>query len=410
MKDKIFIILTGLILGAMLCSCQEEPVGQTATNHTPPGKITNAHADPLPGGARITYTLPKDNDLLYVKAVYNVNGVVKTEASSLYNKSLEIKGFGTTDEQTVLLYCVNRSNVYSEPVEVKIRPDTPPITHIRNSMKMNPGFGGVQILWKNEYKAPVAIYVVAADSIGDIKVADVVYTSAEDGRFNLRGFDDSSRLFGVYVRDHWDNYSDTLKGVFTPYFEEELEKAKFKRASLLADNTTIYGSGWAFERLWDGDINSPYIQGAAGSHPNYFTIDLGVEAKLSRYSLWHRLYNPSNSAESYMYGVTPNLKKWKIYGASQLSTSTDLDYWKDDGWKADWFLLADCYSIKPSGEGSTITQEDYEYAMNGFEFEIPLNAPSVRFIRFYVETTWSGTGTQVNIGEVAFWGEVKNKN
>ncbi len=65
-----------------------------------------------------------------------------------------------------------------------------------------------------------------------------------------------------------------------------------------------------------------------------------------------------------------------------------------------------CYSFKPSGENTPITNEDKEYAANGFEFEFPLDAPPVRYLRFYVHETWGGAAN-IHISELSFfWGKV----
>lgn len=401
MKNRILFFLVSVFLGAaMLYSCHEEPVGQTSTNSTPPGKITNPSVENLPGGARISYTLPADDDLLYVKAVYYINGVEKSAASTLYVNSVEVMGFGSTDEQSVWLYCVDRSGNQSEAEEVKINPTTPPVMLIHESMQMYPNFGGIGISWKNEFKTPIAIYVLAADSVGDIQVADVVYTGVADGRFSLRGFPDTERIFGAYVRDRWDNFSDTLLGAFTPFYEELLDKKKFRPVVLPGDNNNPYPM-YPMEGMWDDSAAEAqyqmYIQIShpAGT-PNFFTFELGAVAKLSRYTLWQRLY------PTLVYSHT-NLKKWKLYGSAELKPTTDLDYWTE-GWKDDWFLLADSEIIKPSGNLPVVTQDDMDAAHAGHNFDIDIDAPPVRYIRFFVESTWSGS-LECQIAEITFWGQ-----
>jgi hypothetical protein len=406
MNNRIVFLIASILIGATLLSCQEEPVGQTSTDNTPPGKITNPSVVSLPGGARISYTLPPDNDLLYVKVVYNINGEEKTDAATLYNNSVEVMGFGSTDEQSVWLTCVDRSGNHSEKVEVKFRPDTPPFLRIRETMEMFAGFGGVQLLWKNENRVPVAIYLLATDSLGDIQVADVVYTNAANGKFNLRGFDDSKRLFGALVRDRWNNYSDTLKGVFTPYFEEEIPKP-FRANALYGDDHTAHSSGFAFSRMWNGiTLDNGFVHYPHNmAFPYTFTIDLGVTAKLSRFTIWQRQIWSGNVLQ-YIYHESQNLRKFKVYGTAVLSSSSDNDYWLN-GWKKDWALLADCEVIKPSGPQEGVTQEDVEAALAGHEFDFSMDAPPVRFIRVEIELLWTGPPLDAyNISELSFWGQV----
>lgn len=395
MKQLFYILIACAVL---LSACKQEYVGQPGTDSVPPGKIENPKVENIPGGAKITYDLPDDNDLLYVNAVYQINGKEMNTSSSMYNKELKVEGFGNTDEQKIKLYCVDRSNNISEPVEVAIHPTTPPVQLVYESLKVKEAFGGVQVEWKNETEADIAIYLIAADSIGDFNVADVVYTSTAEGKYSLRGFNDEERVFGVYIRDRWDNFTDTLSNTFTPLFEMEMDKAKWKREELLGDNMTDNGSGWAWNKMKDGITGDQGWHTGSAKSPMYFTIDLGVTAKLSRYKLWHRL---GDWAYKHF-----NPKRWNVYGTtSPKYENHDEAYWVEGGFKEDWHLLLSCYSFKPSGENTPITNEDKEYAANGFEFEFPLDAPPVRYLRFYVHETWGGAAN-IHISELSFWGKV----
>lgn len=398
---KNISILTVLIILAC-SSCREEPIGQTPTDGVAPGSIISYQVERAPGGAIISYELPDDDDLLYVKAVYHINGVEKKTTSSIYNKKLEVMGFGSVEEQFVSLYCVDRSGNHSPPVEVRFNPDTPPVQTIFQSLNMTTGFGGIQIFWNNPNKADVVIYLIAADSTGELAIADVVYSNAIEGKFSLRGFDTIRRTFGAFIRDKWDNYSDTILAEFAPLYEKRLDRTLFVRNLLPGDNTTQYdGGSWAWDRLYDDVIGDQGWHTGSGSVPMYFTIDLGVTAQLSRYTLWHR------QGAGWVY-AHHNPKRWKIYGTTSIANDKPEDYWKGAGFKDDWTLLADCYSIKPSGDDNPfVTQEDIDYAANGFEFEFDSNLPPVRYIRFHIESNWSG-GDMLHISELRFWGEILN--
>src|SRR3546814_10117987 len=87
-----------------------------------------------------------------------------------------------------------------------------PYTTLFRSFKtitIEPTFAGIKVDFENEAEANVVITVLAADSIGDMQIADRVYTKAIDGQFATRGFQPELRRFGVFVRDRWDNRSDT---------------------------------------------------------------------------------------------------------------------------------------------------------------------------------------------------------
>jgi hypothetical protein len=380
-------------------SCEEEFVGQTPTDSVAPGKVINPQWESLPGGAKITYDLPADDDLLYVKAVYTVNGKEKNTSASLHNKLLEVKGFGTTDSQVIRLYCVDRSGNSSEPVAVEIVPDTPPVRTILESLAMEEAFGGIQLTWKNETGADIAIYVQVKGDDGEWSEVDVIYTGIVDGKYNVRGMAAEQRDFNVYIRDRWDNLSDTKTGTFTPFAEEKLDKAKWTRKILIGDNETESGFGpwykisndiWETDDIWET---------SAGKSPILFTVDLGVTAKLSRYALWHRGHG------DWEY-IHHNPKYWTVWGTDVLSTTNDEAYWTatEGGWKNDWIQLADCISLKPTGMDTPVTQEDRNYANLGFQFDMPLSAPPVRYIRFHVTGTWDN-GDMLHVSELTFWGQ-----
>ncbi len=60
----------------------------------------------------------------------------------------------------------------------------------------------------------------------------------------MRGFNDEERVFeSIFVIDGI-IFTDTLSNTFTPLFEMEMDKAKWKREELLGDNMTDNG-GWA---------------------------------------------------------------------------------------------------------------------------------------------------------------------
>ncbi|QZE15989.1 hypothetical protein K4L44_09320 [Halosquirtibacter laminarini] len=88
-------------------------------------------------------------------------------------------------------------------------------------------------------------------------------------------------------------------------------------------------------------------------------------------------------------------KKWEVWGATSPNPDGSFD---------SWTKLLDCESIKPSGDGP-VTNEDREYINRGEDFEFPLDAPSVRYIRIVMSENWSG-GVYAQWGELTFWGQV----
>jgi hypothetical protein len=403
---KIIYILFVFLTAALAYSCSEEQVGQTPTDSVAPGPIKNPVAAGIPGGAIITYELPDDDDLLYVKAVYTINGVERNTSASLNYKILEIKGFGNTDPQTIFLYCVDRSQNMSAPVVVTITPETPPLISIAESLDFDVIFGGFRMKWKNETRADVSIVVTTKGEDGEEQEVDVIYSNAADGGYNVRNLPSIEQEFSAYVVDRWNNRSTIRTTTLTPLYEELLNK-KLHKQQLLPGDLDGYRWDVPFSALFDDIVTgSNFWYPIVVTWTQQFTIDLGVTTKLSRYALWHR-----DDSGRWLY-IHDNPKYWEIYGIDVLPNDTKpMEYWtsteKDVGWKKDWVFLGDGESFKPSGmeNGLPVTQEDMDFAQRGFQFDFPADAPPIRYIRFHIKETWNGEG-RLNIAELSFWGQL----
>ena len=414
------ILLYGIVaLIGVLQSCKEDFVGQVPTDSVAPGQISDVQIKKIPGGAEFTYTLPKDEDLLYVEAQYEMKGSVRNVKASCFEDKLVIEGYADMDEHEVKLYCVDRSNNYSQPVVMKFKPEENPVTIIGAGLTMARDIGGVHVQWANETRTPVNVLLYAADKLGQLQLAEVLYTSVAVGDYYLRGFDDQERRFAVLVKDRWDNYSDTVSGYFTPRFEEIVPKKDIKRYLLTEDNNSNMGGTWDFYKMFDdvttgdtGGWHTTDLGGASADHGIYFTVDLGHLVQLTRIKVWQR-------GGGYYY-THHNPKKWEIYTRAEDPKllydnagyfEDNKEYW-GKGFRTDsdnWYHLMSCKAEKPSGfESSIITPEDREYAVGGHEFIVDESAPAVRYVRFTIDETWGGGNrpTNLHIAELGFWGKI----
>ena len=156
-----------VILSILIClgyGCSEEPIGQTPTDGIAPGILTNVEVESRPGGALIKYDLPDDEDLLCVKAIFQLkNGQMSEEKASVYASSLEIMGFGDTLQRTVQLVTMDRSYNESQPVSVTVQPQSPPFVAVQKSLKLKDAFGGIDVSMENPSKANIIICVDIKD-------------------------------------------------------------------------------------------------------------------------------------------------------------------------------------------------------------------------------------------------------
>jgi hypothetical protein len=106
MKNYFLLLV---VLSFIAFGCSEEPVGQQPIDNVAPGAITDVKVDNIPGGAILTYKLPSDEDLLYVKAIYILKDGVKSESrASMYTDTLKVAGFGDMLPREVTLIAMNR--------------------------------------------------------------------------------------------------------------------------------------------------------------------------------------------------------------------------------------------------------------------------------------------------------------
>src|SRR3546814_14292114 len=72
----------------------------------------------------------------------------------------------------------------------------------------------VQIRFENESKADLSIVLMAdTANTGTMEPVYTLYTAAPEGLFAVRGFDTLETEFQAFVRDRWNNKSDTLSRV-----------------------------------------------------------------------------------------------------------------------------------------------------------------------------------------------------
>lgn len=395
---KSYSIYIVAIILLIITGCKEEnnlyPYGEDMEKGAP-GQVSDIIVENIPGGAIITYQLPENSDIMYVKALYKVGNNTPMESrSSKYSNTLTVRGFGDTLVHEVKLYCVDRMEDAGVSATTTIKPLTPPIVSVFENLKMDATFGGIFVDFVNTNKANVAIHIMTEDSLDQVYEPYVHYTESESGRFFVRGFRAEERNFGIYVTDRWGNKSDTLYSLLAPFQESRLDKRLFNPYILPGD---LVCNAWGGNLVyaWNDDFTPAlFVHSPGGAvYPVWFTFDMGVVAKLSRYKFYHLFMNQ----HAYQRG---NLKKWEIWGRTDRPPS--------DGSWGGWIKLMDCNSYKPSGlPTGQITAEDWEYLKSGEDFEFSSDVPSVRYIRFKIVETW-GNMDFIHFTEFTFWGNAIN--
>lgn len=378
-------------------SCKEEYIGQYPVDSVAPKPVSDVVVENIPGGAILTYTLPEEDDLLCVKAVYTLPDKTQKEmSSSAYSNKIELKGFGKSAKTQVELFAVDKSYNTSVPVKVDIEPLNSPIYEVFETLKLYEAFGGVKFYWENPLKENIVFETLIEDEeLHEYKHIESIYSSEQIANKSLRGLDAQPTRFAFYFRDTYNNYTDTLYKELTPIFEEELDKKQFVPLKLSSKFKLHSYGGGKMQAMWDNIYNVANNLFYVNVAPEeiYFAFDMGVEAKLSRFRLWTR--------RDFLFALH-HLRTFEIWGTSDPNATKDPDSWEG------WTKIMDCESKRPSGieTSGNVTAEDEEYVLAGEEFEVPIDAPKVRYIKFLVHTTWGNTQAAF-INEITLWGSTK---
>jgi len=405
LKMKRYIIFAS-ILCSCLWSCEPEALKDPIDGDgNTPGQVSNIQVKNIAGGATISYDIPYDRNLLYVMAEYTLqDGTIKQVKASYYDSSVTVEGFPNTDPRTIQLYAVSRNEKASEPVAVTINPLTPPVQATFNTLKMEATFGGVRLYFDNDAEANLVLTILGYNADGELKPAQVYYTKSIQGNFAARGFLPEKQQFAAFIRDRWNNLSDTLYGEYTPLPEQLLDKTKFKEVKLPTDTYTPHSGFKGPSALWDDKYNgggTVFHTSPGSGLPQWFTFDLGETVKLSRFKMYHRRSGGQGVFDGAYTGGDP--KEFELYGSNDPAS--------DGSWDS-WTLIGTFKSRKPSqSPNGVVTDEDFQYAVvNGEEFDIlQSNDVPYRYIRFKTNRVW-GALDHLYMEELTFWGDIYNEN
>ncbi len=384
---KIIAYLYFCLLFAV--ACKEEIPGTLIKGGSKPDQVTNVSVENRPGGAKLSYAVPDNEDLLYVKAIFEYpEGNEREVRASLYVDTLVIEGIGDTRERTVKLIAVSQSEQASEPVDVTIRPLTPPVRSIGHSLLATGDFGGIAVRYENELTYDIVIEVLKKDN-GGWNLIESHYSNNAKGIFSVRGQEAVPTTFGLYVRDRWNNKSDTVIVDLEPLYEAEL--APPTPINVLPGDYNLFFGGYHYGFMFDGVISGANFVATLLTEtsllPLSFTLDFGKPTKFSRFKYWMRQHDTDGL---YNY-ASP--EKWELWGTNELA----------DDWNQ-WTKIMDCTAEKPSGSlPGILTALDRETAAAGLDFDFPAGTPVYRYLRWRTMKTF-GSLNAVQISELAFFG------
>jgi hypothetical protein len=399
---KLYHIYTVVFVAVIaFCSCNDGVL--KGADGTPPGQITNVEFTPLNGGGFFTYTIPSDEDFLYVRAEYTIdNGETISKTNSVYSDTLFISGLGSVKEYAVNLYSVNRTNNRSQPVVVRITPLEPTAVAVLETVTVMPGFSSLVIDWDNPQRQTLTI--LATVTIGSREATLVHASNTLRDRFTIPNLSGVPHEIKIRIRDMYGNETERISfGEMTPLMDGAISK---KQWSFLRDNL-LFGDKWdytealpqnqrplpAYEHLWRADsmrnarethyegriekfwdnmydyapaLNLNYFHTGSQSFPFSYFIDMGRLIVASRLKVWQRDW----SEQLYL---SENVRTFEIW----ISDDNDPTDGIFDGWE-----YVGRYTIVRPSDPIVARNE----ARNGHEFMLypdnPRFTKPFRYLRF----------------------------
>ena len=374
-------------------ACTEEERGQMPLDSVPPQQVNSVEVKNVPGGAIISYKIPEDDDLLYVKATYHLDdGTVMEQKASAYSKSIEIVGIGKSKKQLVSIVTGDRSRNESQPIKVEVEPLDSPIYDILNSIEMNNDFGGIALKWDNPLKYDVVIVFDTLNVDKEFVEIDARYTNAIVGKDNLRGLPAEEIIIAVYVRDRWGNKTDRISGLYHPLYEEKLDRLKFARWNPPGIPYIQLNNDWKIEKIWDGlgaMVGTGFSWPTTTKMGDSWTMNMGQTAKLSRIKIYQR----GTGAQFY---TGANIREFELYGSPHPNVNEDI---------TTWIFMGSYESFKPSGlPHLQLSDEDVAFATAGQDYMMDVSLPSIRYLRFKINKTW-GNANYMQLMEIEIFGQ-----
>ena len=391
--NKILHIL--IIPFILLYGCNNDE----SQDFNPPGVLTIQNISPTNGGGIISYILPEDSDILFVRAEYtNSLGVDVYRVSSSHNDSIEIDGLNQNTPVQVRLFVVDQSENMSEPVEIEFTPLPSFIFLVQQSISISPDLGGVKLEWENiaEKTVYVHLHIVNGDS------EDVRILSSNNVNENIfvRGLESIEMTFLTKVEDFDGNITELEeKGTLTPLFEEMIDKSTWTLMSQLSVN----GNAWEGQTtaFWDDIVdtaetnsdNSYFIiwrdqNGGTLNWPLDIVINLNKNVLIHRFKVWQRAFWYNGPTGIPYYYQEENMRSFNLYASNNA---------------IDWILLGEFDIGDPSDENGNIPQDYIDAAANGHDFDLDAVSEPFRYLKFSITSNF-GSDTYVHGSEISLWG------
>ncbi|MGL5317385.1 MAG: DUF5126 domain-containing protein [Bacteroidales bacterium] len=394
MKKQTYICLLLVALCGIFSSCEEDSRFPKKTSNQTPPALTEADVSwrAISGGAIIRYKTPQIQNIRGIEAKYQLEtGKEVTVRGSFLSDSIVIEGYLTNTPKNIQLCVIDNSDNYSAPYTLQIVPNSSPLTSVKESLKVSPDFGGMQVSFKNVDRRTIATFISRVEDKDTILI-EQYYTDQANPLITIRGEKAAESEYIFQFRDRWDNYTEKMSFTITPLFEKKVEAFTYMPSEYfhnIPDYNYMYRwfDGATSAPGW-GDIHWPSTNPVT---PHWSTIRLTNPTALSRIVLWQFAWGATNYSHFY-FGA--NTRKLELYGSTEANPKSG-----DPASSDSWELIMLCEIKMPSGKwynsDGNLSEEDFDVAKNrGHEFILPLKDPMPQYqaLCFKVVETFQGGG------------------
>jgi len=398
-KKATWLKLTALVLLAGMYACEPQE-----SDTTPPGEVSNISVESTNGGAVISYDLPQDEDLHYIRAVYtNSQGNEVYKVASYYNTSIEVDGFNDTLSHDITLFAVDRSNNQSDGVTVSVTPLVSHIHIVKENLTLEAALGGVEVTWQNPVAKQVFVYLYIEDE--STTEERILSSSLMNETKIVRGLDSVNYDISIVVEDFNGNKTDRVfKETIKPLFEEKISKDSWKLVPSLSADGNIYEgvttNFWddVIDRAGDPSDNSYFIihrdnNGGTLTYPLDLVVDLDKQVIINRLVVWQRAYDYTSADDggvstTYEYYQTENMRSFNLWASNDLS---------------EWLLLGEFDIGDPRNDEGEVPPEKIQEAIDGHEFVLDEITEPFRYLKISL-TSGYGSETLVCSSEITLFG------
>ena len=390
--NKILSIL--IITSITLFSCKDDE-----NNGNAPSVLTVEDITPTNGGGIISYLLPNDSDILFVRAEYtNSLGVDVYRVSSSHNNSIEIDGLNQNTPIEVSLFVVDEDENMSQPVSVEFTPLPSFIFLVQESITITPDLGGVKIEWENLAEKTVYVHLHINNEVEE-EIRILSSDNSSESVF-VRGLESIETTFLTKVEDFDGNITDLEeKAVLTPLFEETIDKSTWTLMTQLSVN----GNAWEGETtaFWDDVVdtaetnsdNSYFIiwrdqNGGTLNWPLDIVINLNKNIRIHRFKVWQRAFWYGGPTGVPYYYQEENIRSFDLYASDNA---------------VDWTLLGQFDIGDPRDDNGNIPQDFIDQAANGHDFDLDGVSNQFSYLKFSITSNF-GSDTYVHGSEITLWG------